>query len=104
MKTDIDPQRYVPPRVPWKQPGRFVSPAIMAVIDKALQEQADQRYASALDFAEALQSQQTRLRRCARLLRGEPRVLGALAFSSAVVLTAAAWIVYAAELYRMFPN
>ena len=75
----------------------------MAASDKALHEEPYQRYDSALDFAEALKSQQTRVRRCFRLLRGEPRVLGALAVSSVVVLTAATWLVYAAELYRMFP-
>ena len=96
---DVDPQRYDPPRVPWKQPARFVSPAIMSVIDKALQEEPDQRYDSALDFSEALQSQMTRFRRCGRLMRGEPRFLRALAFSSGLVLTAAAWLFYAAELY-----
>ena len=103
IKQDVDPQRYNPPRVSWRQPGRCVSPAVMAVIDKALHEEPDQRYDSALAFAEALKTQQTRFRRCFRLLRGEPRVLGALAFSSVVVLTVATWLVYAAELYRMFP-
>lgn len=102
-RQDVDPQRYNPPRVPWRQPGGCVSPAVMAVIDKALHEAPNQRYDSALDFAEALRSQQTRVRRCFRLLRGEPRVLGALAVSSVVILTAATWLVYAAELYRMFP-
>jgi serine/threonine protein kinase len=101
---DVDPQQYDPPRVPWKQPARFVSPAIMSVIDKALQEEPDQRYDSALDFSEALQSQMTRFRRCGRLMRGEPRFLRALAFSSGLVLTAAAWLFYATELYRMFPR
>ncbi len=100
---EIDPAGYDPVRHPWNRTNRLLSKGIMKVIDQCLEEDPKQRYTSASELASALRSQRTWLRRCCRRFYGDPGFQKILVCGSAAVLTAMAYVVYAVELYRIFP-
>ena len=100
---EIDLAGYDPVRHPWNHKNRLLSKGIMKVIDQCLEQEPTQRYSSASELASALRSQQTWFRRCYRRFCGDPGFQKMVVCSSALALTAMAYIVYAVELYRIFP-
>ena len=100
---EIDLAGYDPVRYPWNRKNRLLSKGIMKVIDQCLQEDPTQRHASASELASALRSQRTWFRRCCRRFYGDPGFQKMVVCSSALVLTAMAYVIYAVELYRIFP-
>jgi len=100
---EVDLVGYDPVRHPWNKENRLLSKGIIKVIDQCLEKEPADRYSSASELAVALRSQQTWFRRCCRRFRGDQGVQRIVICSSAIVLTTMAYIIYAAELYRIFP-
>lgn len=90
-------------RYPWNDKNPLLSNGIKRVVDQCLEEDPDRRFSSAAEVAVALRSQQTWFRRSCRRFRGDRGFKRMVVYSSALVGTAMAYIIYAVELYRIFP-
>jgi len=94
---------YIPDHYPWNEKTPYLSLRIKRVIERCLQEDPAQRFSSAAEIATALRSEQTWFRRSCRRFRGDRGFKRMVVYSSALVGTAMAYLIYAVELYRIFP-